>query len=77
MYQKAVQIARIMSEIEIENRTKDQAKEEFSPGGSNFQGNRSFRRFKHGMKKDRKSKPSNGNRGNLLANLMKCVCNIS
>ena len=35
MYQKAVKIARIMSEIKIENREKDQVKEKFGPGGSN------------------------------------------
>jgi len=35
MYEKAVKIARIMSETEIENREKDQVKEEFGPGGSN------------------------------------------
>ena len=50
MFQKAVKIACIISEIEIENREKDQVKEEFSPGGSNSQGNRNFRMFKHGMK---------------------------
>jgi len=50
MYQKAVKIARFMSKIEIENREKDRVKEEFGPRGSNSQGNRNFRRFKHGMK---------------------------
>jgi len=50
MYQKAVKIARFISKIEIENREKDRVKEEFGPGGSNSQGNRNFRRFKHGMK---------------------------
>jgi len=45
-----MKIARIMSETEIENREKDQVKEELGPGGSNSQGNRNFRRFKHGMK---------------------------
>jgi len=50
MYQKAVKIARIMIETEIENGERDQVKEEFGPGGSNSQGNRNFRRFKHGTK---------------------------
>ena len=49
MYQKVVKIARIMNGIEIKNREKDQVKKEFSLGGSKSQGNRSFRRFKHGM----------------------------
>jgi len=31
MYQKAVKMAHIMSEIEIENREEDQVKEEFGP----------------------------------------------
>jgi len=53
MYQKVVKIAYIMSETEIENREKDQVKEEFGPRGSNSQGNRNFRRFKHGMKQDK------------------------
>ena len=50
MYQKTVKIARIMNETEIENREKDQVKKEFGPGGSNSQGNRNFKRFKHEMK---------------------------
>jgi len=50
MYQKAVNIACIISKTEIENGEKDQVKEEFGPRGSNSQGNRNFRRFKHGMK---------------------------
>ena len=41
-----------MSETKIENREKDQVKEEFGPGGFNSQGNRNFRRLKHGMKQD-------------------------
>jgi len=49
MYQKAVKLARIMSKTKIENREKDQVKEKFSPGGSNSQGNRNFKRFKHEM----------------------------
>jgi len=53
MDQKAAKIARIMSETEIENREKDQVKDEFGPGGSNSQGNRNFRRFKHEMKQDK------------------------
>ena len=35
MYQKAVKIARIISETEIEDRGEGQAKEKFGPGGSN------------------------------------------
>jgi len=53
MYHKAVKIARIVSETEIKNREKDQVKEKFGLGGSNSQGNRNFRRFKHGTKQDK------------------------
>jgi len=53
MYQKAAKIARIISEAEIENREKDQVREEFGPGGSNSHRNRNLRRFKHGMKQDK------------------------
>jgi len=48
-----MKIAHIMSEIETENRAKDQVKEKFGPRGSNSQGNRNFKRFKHGMKQDK------------------------
>jgi len=53
MYQKAVKIARIISETDIEDREKDQVKEKFGPGGSNSQGNINFRKVKHGMKQDK------------------------
>ena len=53
MYEKAVKIARVMNETEIEIREKNQVKEKFGPGGSNFQGNRNFRMFKHGVKQDK------------------------
>ena len=50
MYQKALKIAHIISETEIENRERDQVKEKFGPTGSDSQKNMNFRRFKHGMK---------------------------
>jgi len=60
MYQKVVKIARIISETEIEDREKDQVKERFGIGGSNFQGNINFRRVKHGMKQDRGKQAAQG-----------------
>jgi len=50
MYQKAVKIARIISETKIEDREKDQVKKKFNPRGSNSEGNINFRRVKHGMR---------------------------
>jgi len=57
MYQRAVKIARIISETEIEDRGKGQVKEKFGPGGSNSQGGISFRRVKYGMKQEKGNKP--------------------
>ena len=60
MYQKAVKIARIISETEIEDREKDQVTEKFGPGGSNSLGNINFRRVKHGMKLDKGKQAAQG-----------------
>jgi len=53
MYQRAVKIARIINEIEIEDRGKGQVKEKFGPRGSNSQGGISFWTVKYGMKQDK------------------------
>jgi len=53
MYQRAVKIARTISETEIEDRGKDQVKEKFGPGESNSQGRIRFRRVKYGKKQDK------------------------
>ena len=53
MYQRAVKIARIIREIEIEDRRKGKVKEEFGPGGSISQGGIGFRTVKYGMKQDK------------------------
>ena len=58
MYQRAVKIARIMNETEIENREKGQAKRKFAPEGSNSRGNRNFKRFKLGMRQNKGKQPT-------------------
>jgi len=50
IYQKAMKIAHIINETENENKEKGLAKKKSDLGGSNYQGNRNFRRFKPGMK---------------------------
>jgi len=50
MYQKAVKIARIISETELEDTKKEQVKEKFGPRGPNSQENINFRSVKQGMK---------------------------
>ena len=60
MYQKAVQIARIISETEIEDKGKGQAKEKFGTRGSDSQGSINFRRVKHGMKQDKGKQVAQG-----------------
>jgi len=61
MYQKAMKIARIINQTEIENREKDQVKKKFGPEGSNSQGNRNFRRFKAAMKQDKRKQTAQWN----------------
>ena len=53
MYQRAVKIARIISETEIEDRGKRKVKEKFGPRGSISQGGIGFRIVKYGMKQDK------------------------
>ena len=53
MYQRAVKIARIISETEIEDRGKGKIKEKFGPGGCISQGGKGFRTVKYGMKQDK------------------------
>jgi len=53
MYQKAMKVAWIINETEIENREKRKPKKKFGLRGSNCQQNRNFRRFKPGMKQNK------------------------
>ena len=69
MYQKAVKVARIINEIEIENREKGRAKKKFGLGGSDYQGNRNFKWFKPGMNKIKESKLPNEEKGKHVANV--------
>jgi len=62
MYQRAVNVACIMNETEIENREKGQAKRKFSPGGSNSLGNSKFKSLNLHWGKIRENTPHCGNR---------------
>ena len=76
MYQKAVKMAHIMSEIEIENREEDQVKEEFGPKDPILRETETSGGLNLGWNTTKESKPPNRNRENLLVSLMRCVCNI-
>jgi len=53
MYERAVKIAGIISETEIEDRGKGKVKEKFGPGGSIWQRGIGFRTVKYGMTQDK------------------------
>ena len=53
MYQRTVKVARIIDETKIENKEKGRVTRKISPGESNSQGSRNFRRFKSEIKQDK------------------------
>ena len=62
MYQRAMKVACIMNETEIENRENGQAKRKFGPGGSSSQGNMNFKKFRPRVGQNKGKKPPNENK---------------
>ena len=68
MFQRAMKIARVMDETEVESREMGQPKRKFSPGESNSQGSSNFKRFNPQKTKDKESNLHSGKREGHVTN---------